>query len=237
MHSGADQNPLILGDAPRYAQPMHAASAPSFVAESLSAHSPAGEPPLADPSFAGILAKLAAPQNTAAQGPDAPWNDDGLDDDVATISYERALHAHARVPAQGFSPEPQPEPVQSSQTGNAETASGAAGSRIKNARFTIRLSEPECAQMRQRAAEAGMTVSAYLRSCTLEVESLRAQVKQTLAEMRNTAPKPAPPQAEVSTCVRRTFMARFHHWLRQFGRPRPTAIPLNPANPFAPARY
>ena len=51
--------------------------------------------------------------------------------------------------------------------------------------------------MRERAAEAGLTVSAYLRSCVFEVEDLRAQVKQALAEMRSAAPleesrKPVP---------------------------------------------
>ena len=46
------------------------------------------------------------------------------------------------------------------------------------------MSEVESAQLRQRAAEAGLTISAYLRSCTFEAESLRAQVKETLAQLR-----------------------------------------------------
>ena len=50
--------------------------------------------------------------------------------------------------------------------------------------MTIRLSTAECALLRRRAAEAGVTVSAYLRSCTLEADALRAEVKQALAEMR-----------------------------------------------------
>jgi hypothetical protein len=48
----------------------------------------------------------------------------------------------------------------------------------KSASITIRLSKPECAQIHQRAASAGLTVLAYLRSCVLEAESLRAQVKE-----------------------------------------------------------
>ena len=47
---------------------------------------------------------------------------------------------------------------------------------LKSASITIRLSKAECAQLRRRAAEAGLTVSAYLRSCTFEAESLRAEV-------------------------------------------------------------
>jgi len=54
----------------------------------------------------------------------------------------------------------------------------------KRVRITIRMSEAEFAQIRDRAAEAGMAVSAYLRTCTAETETLRAQVKETLARLR-----------------------------------------------------
>jgi hypothetical protein len=58
---------------------------------------------------------------------------------------------------------------------------------LKCASVTVRLSQAECAQLRKRAAEAGLTVSAYLRSCTFEAESLRAMVKDTLARLRSGA--------------------------------------------------
>jgi hypothetical protein len=61
-------------------------------------------------------------------------------------------------------------------------------SNLKCASITIRLSKSECEQLRRRAADAGLTVSAYLRSCTFEAESLRAQVKQALAELRASSP-------------------------------------------------
>lgn len=57
----------------------------------------------------------------------------------------------------------------------------------KCASITIRLSKGECEQLRNRASAAGLTVSAYLRSCTFEAETLRAQVKEVLAEMRTAA--------------------------------------------------
>ena len=41
---------------------------------------------------------------------------------------------------------------------------------LRTASVTIRLSTAECARLHQRAAEAGLTVSAYLRSCMLEAE-------------------------------------------------------------------
>jgi hypothetical protein len=56
---------------------------------------------------------------------------------------------------------------------------------LKDASITIRMSKAECAQLHRRAAEAGLTVSAYLRSCTFEAESLRAMVKDTLAQLRS----------------------------------------------------
>lgn len=59
--------------------------------------------------------------------------------------------------------------------------------KLKKASITIRLSEPECEQLHQRAEEAGMTVSAYLRSCTFEAEALRSQVKEALVQMRAAA--------------------------------------------------
>jgi len=57
----------------------------------------------------------------------------------------------------------------------------------KSASITIRMSVAECAQLRQRAAEAGMTISAYLRSCTFEAEALRGQVKEALVQLRSAA--------------------------------------------------
>jgi predicted DNA binding CopG/RHH family protein len=55
---------------------------------------------------------------------------------------------------------------------------------LRTSSVTIRLSQGECARLRRRASEAGMTVSAYLRSCVLEADSLRAQVKVALGELR-----------------------------------------------------
>jgi hypothetical protein len=48
---------------------------------------------------------------------------------------------------------------------------------LKDASITIRMSHTESEQLR-------LTVSAYLRSCTFEVESLRAMVKDTVAQLR-----------------------------------------------------
>lgn len=203
---------------------MHTATGSSTVAGTPSAIGPssAGDPPLADRSFAGLLAGMAA----APQSPEFSWNNSLLAEDVASISYDQALRTHARVQT------PSRNEIAATATKSDPAESQKA---LKKASITIRLSEPECEQLRQRAAEAGLTVSAYLRSCTLEVESLRAQVKQTLAQMRGAPPTRAEseiaPRPGYSTA---SFLARLRAWARTLFAPRVPAIRLNPGNPFAP---
>ena len=258
-------------------------NSPKFLSRSsgFAAYAPAMPPPAPSPpssnptSFAGLLASFAAPgqkkppardlgrETARDRARDRARDPNGLEDDVATLSYERALRAHARyhAPEEALAsaglaaadipavarPEPAlpgpalPEPTlpepslaeplrifeadpmlpgeaPASADGHAETNSAAqfaadAGQNmagqdmagqdmadqahpagldlpagldrnLKTASITIRLSPSECAQLRRRAAEAGLTVSAYLRSCTFETEALRALVKDTLAKMR-----------------------------------------------------
>jgi hypothetical protein len=162
------------------------------------------------------------------QSPAPSWNDDDLADDVAILSYESALKAHARYrstdqsltqPANSvpfcYEEASSDLPVEARQPVALHTASlgaitgmepratlaqefslyrAAAFERnLKDASITIRMSKAECEQLHRRAAEAGLTVSAYLRSCTFEAESLRAMVKDTLARLRTvtTQAKPA----------------------------------------------
>ena len=168
------------------------------------------------PSFAGLLAALAAP----GQQRDPAWSDDGLADDYATLSYERALRTHARHRSpedsastsdslakpldagpirnrKAFSAPPDASPATrppASPTADIPQENGAnplaaPDRNLKSASITIRLSEAESSQLRKRAAEAGLTVSAYLRSCTFEAESLRTLVKDTLAQLRSESSK------------------------------------------------
>jgi len=170
-------------------------------------------------SFASLLATLATP----APKSEPEWNDEELGEDVASLSYERALRSHAR-----YRPPDAMENTAKQHAGSAEDAflpQDSARSRgvgadafarahaaaeaelaqrssieferhsvafernLKNASITIRMSKLECEQLHQRASEAGLTVSAYLRSCTFEAEALRAQVKEALAELRNVGKK------------------------------------------------
>jgi hypothetical protein len=169
--------------------------------------------------------------------PDGSWSDDELAEDVATISYEQALRGNMQSSPGNSSPF---SGAAQSKNGagrisDANAASAASTKPLKTASITIRLSEPECAQLRLRAAEAGLTVSAYLRSCTQEVESLRAQVKQALAELRNSARQPCglKRESELLGPIKILFAA-FRRWFK-FVRPRKMlATGLNSANPFAP---
>jgi hypothetical protein len=86
---------------------------------------------------------------------------------------------------------------------------------LKCASITIRLSEAECAQLRKRAAEAGLTVSAYLRSCTFEAESLRALVKDTLTQLRSAQSKG---KREISKPARRSWLKGLTQLLAPWSR-------------------
>ncbi|HTJ30625.1 MAG TPA: hypothetical protein VL346_09000 [Acidobacteriaceae bacterium] len=63
---------------------------------------------------------------------------------------------------------------------------------------SIRLNAIESEQLRQRAAESGISVSAYMRSCVLEAEHLRAQVKHALAELRASHTLTVAPRLNIS---------------------------------------
>jgi predicted DNA binding CopG/RHH family protein len=172
------------------------------------------------PSFAQMLASLAAPATLAGNA--HAWSDDGLADDVAVLSREgaeRSRESAVCVPSQEQRhPAGQPVPPRKpplaerdlhwensrtpakshrltiSEVGSSGLAPAAKS--FKRASITIRVSAAECAQLRARAAESGLTLSAYLRSCTLEAESLRAQVKSALAQLRAPAAENPPGSIE-----------------------------------------
>ena len=150
-------------------------------------------------SFAGLLTTLTSTQSEAVNI--APlWSDGDLGEDVAKLSYESALRAHQRYRTAGrgewtAGADDSHAGAHTGAPGAAKTgdgvvtkASGAAPSGndgdLRRASVTIRLSQAEMERLRQRACEAGLTISAYLRSCTFEAETLRAQVKEALAELR-----------------------------------------------------
>lgn len=132
-------------------------------------------------SFASLLESFTGPAKKA----DGMWDDSAMLDDVATISYEQALRSHRRVAPVAALCEDEPQSTVPHIIPQALPA--APGKKRKTASITIRLTEAEEAQLQERAAAAQLTVSAYLRSCIFEAESLRAQVKEALLQMKVTA--------------------------------------------------
>lgn len=166
---------------------------------------PSGNPT----SFASLLASLAG----AGKKPADAWDISELADDVATISYEQALRSHRRVHAT--------EPIAASSVlSGADSGEPTARNDSKRVRktssITIRVTEDEQKQLQARAAEAGFSVSAYLRSCIFEAESLRAQVKEALSQMRAAAE--SVPNAATAVGTRSSTRRRFRflpHWHRR----------------------
>jgi len=119
--------------------------------------------------------------------PASAGNDSELGEDVVTLSYDRALRVHARYKPRergDWAPETAASLERSLPPSINRIPDDALDRDLRTASVTVRLSKGECTRLHQRAAEAGLTVSAYLRSCTIEVEALRAQVKAALAELR-----------------------------------------------------
>lgn len=192
-------------------------------------------------TFAGLLAAFAAPASSSADRKPLR-DDDDLEDDFATLSYERALRTHARYRPMDACEDSLAQPANQGPTGiadaflsavtrsqktatlppaptgskaipeTAQAQSPALERNLKLASITIRMSHEECAQLRKRAADAGLTVSAYLRSCTFEAESLRAQVKDALTQLRaGESREKTPPNAPDVASVKRSWL----HWSRR----------------------
>jgi len=210
--------------------------------------STASAPSPTSSDFASLLAALATPAQPSSGAPGdrsssqgwnsgAPgdrsssqgwnseaWEDDGLEDDVATLSYEHAQHTKPAVeplfqpidprPDQKISPAVPPLQAASPEPETNRFHATAAERNLRNASITIRMSRAERAQLHQRAAEAGLTDSAYLRSCIFEVESLRAMVKDTLSRLRSAATEVKPSVADVS------MPHKPIHWLGRLLTPR-----------------
>jgi hypothetical protein len=168
-------------------------------------HDMSSLPPLKqESSFASLLASLTGSTNKSSE----IWNDSELADDVATISYEQALRSHRRVPAAETLAVY--EIADQEKCIVADAVPIASAKKRKTASITIRLTKEEEAQLHARAAAAQLSVSAYLRSCIFEAESLRAQVKEALFQIRSTAQAAAPHSSPASSWRARLLP----HWRR-----------------------
>ncbi|MDR3752670.1 MAG: hypothetical protein P4K93_03245 [Terracidiphilus sp.] len=199
-------------------------------------------------SFAGLLATLASPRpSPPSDSPDdAPlWNSSDLGEDVVSLSYEQALRARARyrsayrsdgspIPPGGLGLDAVADAVMEGVAADPVPVwepAPAPDRDLRSASVTVRMSKAECERLHRRAAEAGLTVSAYLRSCALEAETLRAQVKQALAELKagteptRQAQTTRPPVAQPAQGTRelrnrKTWRLKFLEWIRWLTRGR-----------------
>ena len=96
--------------------------------------------------------------------------------------------------------------------------------------ISVRLTDHELARLRSRADETGISVSAYMRSCVLDAEHLRAQVKQALAEMRALTVEPEPSSFSALSTVRGTAEKNGATWFRVLFRY--AAFLVSPLFPF-----
>jgi hypothetical protein len=159
-------------------------------------------------SFASLLESFTSSPTKTSQA----WDDRSLGDDVAVISYEQALRAHRRAPAPAGSPANE---LQFTAAAAVKSPSVTAGKQRKTASITVRLTEEEEIQLHQRANAAQLSVSAYLRSCIFEAESLRAQVKEALSQMKAAATSEAHAIQEVEAKPTPNWRTRFlPNWRR-----------------------
>ena len=154
-------------------------------------------------SFASLLASFTG----ASQKPSETWDNSALLDDVTTISYEQALSSHRRVPA--VDPAQAPLPNEEAEIAASTPLPGS--KHRKTASITIRLTKAEEAQLHERAAAAQLSISAYLRSCIFEAESLRAQVKEAVSQMKAATTPEAHPRPKPSLSWRTRLLP---HWRR-----------------------
>jgi|KBSSwiStaDraftv2_1062776.scaffolds.fasta_scaffold52531_3 hypothetical protein len=135
-------------------------------------------------SFANLLASLTSKlQND-------PWDDRALPDDVATITYEQALRTarQSRASQPPLTDQPLDNDIHTSASLSVPVCkpqNTQLQKKHRTASITIRVTSEEQAQLHERAAAAQLSVSAYLRSCIFEAETLRTQVKEALAQMQS----------------------------------------------------
>jgi len=102
----------------------------------------------------------------------------------------------------------------------SKNLSGDLASPARSVSLTVRLAPEECALVKARAGEAGISVSAYVRQCALDVDLLREHVETVLAEIRaantkpNLAPCSLPAMAETPRAASQWSLRIPKRWLR-----------------------
>jgi len=132
--------------------------------------------------FANLLASITRRLEEGA------WDESALADDVSTITYEQALRAARPVRAAKLATrallEDNPPVLPVWRASKSEQLIRTGEKKPRTASITIRVTAEEQIRLQERALAAGLSVSAYLRSCIFETEALRSQVKIALEQMQ-----------------------------------------------------
>ncbi len=118
----------------------------------------------------------------------------------STATVEKSgCHAYARGELQPVAYEPEPTGLLRVKPTFAEVvdkeiarAAEDLSVRARSVALTVRLAPDESALVKARAAEANISISAYLRQCALDVDLLREHVEQVLSESRAASAIPDP---------------------------------------------
>jgi predicted DNA binding CopG/RHH family protein len=100
----------------------------------------------------------------------------------------------------------------------------------KRSTVSVRLTDDEFLRLKERACESGISVSAYMRSCILDADQLRTQVKQALAEMRAMTARPDTAMFNALPSPERNVSVHSGDWFRVIVRS--AAFLLSPLFPF-----
>jgi hypothetical protein len=174
------------------------------------AFAPSPKSDLREDNFAVFLARLAALPDWNADSPNEPvqpepadlnpyLSQDQNEDDLPALSFEALSYESVlRAPSRAK------PPVKTSRLSLGQkpeiTTRLASAPKIREPRryrATVRFTVTENQLLHTRAAESGLAVSAYVRACVLEVEVLRAQMKQMMAASESRSHSATEPQTPV----------------------------------------
>jgi hypothetical protein len=161
--------------------------------QTSTAFAPSPQSDLQSDSFAAFLARLAELPDWDADEPSVQTTsaplEEASEDDLASLSYEHALRAPARSAHRAEAKSSAKVQLATQPSPSLQIADP------RRFRTTIRFTVAENDLLRTRATESGLAVSAYIRACVFEVESLRAQVKQLMTVASQPSHSATGPQA------------------------------------------
>jgi hypothetical protein len=147
----------------------------------------------------------------------------------STSGFEEQRHAIASTIVPRGRPDRRPAQIETRQLEVQTTHAQPSHLEQRRTIVSLRLTEGEMKRLRDRADESGISVSAYMRSCVMEADQLRAQVKRALAEMRAVSMGPNADHFPTMAQVRSTATTQSGTWFQLLVRT--AAVFLSPLFP------